>query len=278
MIPGIVAARRPSGSVTEMSTYLGRISALGGSLTSGEETIAEDLIAAIQGAGYGSKIIYLLPFIGSSIAAHRVPLRDAPNVGAATNGGASPFTDANCDTATGIVNSTEQAAFLDTLILGSQLGASNNAGIGWWERDWGAGSGVSPVGAYSITNSPDERFLLDLRNTMERFRWGGVSSSAAGPGTSAGNGHYYGQRSSATLRRIYKDGVSLGTDSTSSDAAARANEQTIYAVGVHSISDTAEYWKGCGAVFYLTDGTLSDADVADFHALLDTYLITPTGR
>ena len=263
----------------ETITWESRIIALGGSVTTPEKDLADALINAIQAASYGSKIQYLLPFIGASIAAHRVPLRDTLNVGAATNGGASPFTDSDCDTSTGIVNSTEKAAFLDTLINPSQLGINNNGGVGWWERNWGAGIGVSPIGTYGITTvSGDERFLLDLRSSMERFRWGGVTNSQAGPGTTAGNGHYYGQRSSSTLRRIYKNGTSLGTDGTALDSAEKATDQTMYAAAVHSVGDSLETWKGRGAVAYLTDGTLSDADVAAFHTLLDTYLITPTGR
>jgi hypothetical protein len=38
------------------------------------------------------------------------------------------------------------------------------------------------------------------------------------------------------------------------------------------------FWKGRCAVAYATDGTLSGTEVADLHTLLDTYLITPTGR
>ena len=33
----------------------------------------------------------------------------------------------------------------------------------------------------------------------------------------------------------------------------------------------------CGA-WYATDGTLTDAEVADIYAFLQQYLITPTGR
>lgn len=280
-INGYLALLLGGAPLTEFDIYKARIAALGGSLTSTEEGYASDLITAIQGASYGSKIKYLLPFIGGNIGAQRVPLRDSLGVGPASLVGTTVLTNSNCSTAGGLTNSTEQAGALDTKIKPSQLGASNNGGIGWYERNWGAGTGVEPAGTYGSNNSPDERYCLDLRSTLQRFRWGGASTSQAGPATTAGNGHYYGQRSSATFRRIYKDGASLGSDSTANEPANRANEQTIVVLGCREANAGGtflSYWKGRGACAYLTDGTLSDADVAAFHTLLGTYLITPTGR
>ena len=272
MLRRVMMAGGGGGGNAELDAWVDGITALGGSVTSGEIAIASALIVAIQGASYGSKIKYLLPFIGSSIACHRMPLRDALAVGAA---GSAGFTDADCDTSTGLVNSTEAAKYLNTSITPHQLGTSENGGLGWYERDWGAGSNVEPMGAYNTDAS--ERFCLDLRASFQRFRWGSTVGSQAGPATTTSTAHYYGQRSSSTLRRIYKDGTSLGDDGTASDPAAGSNYQPIYVHGCNnSVSPTP--WKGRGACAYLTDGTMSDADVAAFHTLLGTYLITPTGR
>lgn len=266
------------GYAAETTTWENRINALGGSVTTQEKDWADALIVAINSASYGSKIVYLLPFIGASIAAHRVPLRDALNVGAAISTG---FTDADCDTATGLDNSAEANKWLDSGIKASQLGSNSNGGLGWYERNWGNGVNVEPIGAYGATSSPDERFVIDLRSNLQNFRWGTPSGSAAGSASSASNGHYYGQRSSATLRRLYKDGVNLGSDGTSSVTPTRAADGYILVHGCNSsisIGYIPAPWKGRGACAYMTDGTLSDADAADFHSLLNTYLITPTGR
>lgn len=263
-----------SGGSAEGALWESRINALGGSVTSGERAIAGALIAAIQGASYGSKVVYLLPFIGDGVACARVPLRDSFNVGAASSTG---FVDADCTTASGLNNSSGASKYLDTGIKPSQLGASNNGGLGWWELAWG-NNGVQPMGSYSWSYPPDERFVLDLRGSFQRFRWGGATNSTAGPSGSAGNGHYYGQRSSDALRRIFKDGSSLGSDGTATDAASHADEQTILVCAAKANFAGVETWAGRGGVAYLTDGTLSDSDAAAFHTLLGTYLITPTGR
>src|SRR5207342_282175 len=133
--------------------------------------------------------IWLAPFVGSTIAEHRVPLRDTLAVGAMTSNGSSPFTDADCDTSTGIVNSTEKNAYLGTQVQPSTTFAGRRGGLGFWERNIGLGTNVEPMGCYS---SGGDRFVLDLRASFQRFRWGGVTSSQAGPATTATNGHYYG--------------------------------------------------------------------------------------
>lgn len=261
----------------EHITYLSRIAALGGSLTAPEEALTLALIQQIQAASYGSKIRYLLPFVGAGIAANRVPLRDSFGVGAATLIGGTPLTDANCDTATGLVNSTEQAGCLNTLVSPLNFGSgAQNIGFGFWERNWGAGTGVEPMGCYEASNG-NNRWCLDLRASFERFRAGNVTNSQAGPASTASSAHYYGQRFSSTLRRIFKNGTTLGSDGTTLDIIAAVGDE-VYVMGCNQNGASVTYWKGRCAVAYITDGSLADADVAALHTLLDTYLVTPTGR
>jgi hypothetical protein len=285
MRPLLVMAARGTASgggggySAETTAWINGITALSGSVTTSEKNIADAIIVAIQGASYGSKIKYLLPFIGGNIAAHRMPLRDSLAVGAASSLGTAPFVDADCTTATGLSNSTEKDAYLDSLIKPSQVGTSDNGGLGWYERNIGLGSNVEPIGVYGLSAStPVSRFVLDLRTSFQRFRWGDVAGSQAGPATTATNGHYYGQRSSTTLRRIYLNGASLGSDGTATTTDVGIADQTIMVMGCKTGSGSLTPWKGRGACAYLTDGTMSDADVAAFHTLLGTYLIAPTGR
>lgn len=265
-----------SGYTSETNTWVSRIGALGGSVTTPEKDLADALIQQIQAASYGSKIIYLLPFIGGNIAAHRVPLRDTRNVGAAANSG---FVDADCTTAGGIANPTEAAKILNTGITPVMLGApgTQRGGLFFWERNLGLGTGVEPMGCYDLFGGGTDRYVLDLRSTMQRFRWGNASGTLAGPGTTATNGFYYAQASSNTLRRIYKDGTTLGSDGTSSSTIICSNAY-IRVMGCVTHTTALTYWKGRCGVAGATDGTMSDADVAALYTLLDTYLITPTGR
>lgn len=262
------------GYQTETTLWETRGNALGGSVTTTEKNYADALVVAIKAASYASKIRYLLPFIGAGIAFHRVPLIDVLNVGAASLYGGTPLTDANCDTSTGLVNSTEQSGGLNTLIQAQSLHPSDSTsgGMGFWERNWGAGTGVEPIGCYDASGS--DRFVIDLRSTLQRFRWGNATGTQAGPGTTAGSKHYYGQVVGSTnTTEIYADGSSLGSNGTSNQAGPSEN---IFVMGCNQPTDT--FWKGRCAVAYLTDGTMSSGDVSAFHTLLNTYLISATGR
>lgn len=266
------AAGGGGGYNAEVTTWISRATALGATPITADKDILQALSVALAAESYSSHIIWLAPFVGSTIAEHLVPLRDTLAVGAMTNNGSSPFTDADCDTTTGIVNSTEKNAYLGTQVAGSAFTNGRRGGLGFWERNLGLGTNVEPMGYYT---SGGDRFVLDLRNNMQRFRWGNASGTEAGPGTTATNGHYYGQSTSDTLREIYKDGSSLGTNGTSS-SVTNPSSDIVFVMGCNQATDVP--WKGRCAVAYLTDGALTSGNISALHTLLNTYLIAATGR
>lgn len=242
----------------------------GGGLTSASLDVASALHAALAAESFFSKIVYLLPLLGTGIAAARVPLIDTLGVGPAANTG---FLNADFGEATGLANPAEAAKLFDTGIRPSQLGVARNGGIGWWENNYAAASaGVEPIGSYSPSGA--ERFVVDLRSSIESFRWG-VAANGASRGVAASNGHYYGQRSGLTARDLFRNGALIGT-STVSDAAAEANPRTIYIMAVNAAATA--YWRGRCACAYLTNGTLTSSEIAALHTILSAQLITPLGR
>lgn len=276
LLRNLMASGAAGGYNAEVTTWISRATALGATPITADKNILQALSVALAAESYSSKIIWLAPFVGSTIAEHRCPLRDTRGVGAMTSLGSSAFTDADCDTTTGIVNSTEKNAYLNSLVRADQLSLSDttSGGMGFWERNWGAGTNVEPIGCYNATGT--NRFVVDLRSSLQRFRWGDPTTSQAGPGTTAGSKHYYGQCIGSTnVTQIYANGASLGSDGTS---AASATNEEIYVMGCRQVAASSTPWKGRCAVAYLTDGTLSSGDVSALHTLLNTYIITATGR
>lgn len=272
MMPGLlsVLSRRGTTAATPFTVWRDAIIAAGGTFETDSQTIAEALYNQLAVASYYSKIKWLVPFLGANLVAARMPLIDTLGVGIMGNTG---FVDADFTQATGI-KGNGSSKILNTLIKPSQLGASSSGGIGYWENDLDmTGSAVEPIGCYNDAGT--SRFVLDLRSTFTQFSWGG---SANGPFqlTTATNGHYYGQRSSSVFREYYKN-ASFIVSNTASDAATGASDRMMRLLGADE-SGSLFYWKGRCAVAYMTDGTLSGADVTAFHTLLNTYLITPTGR
>jgi hypothetical protein len=231
---------------------------------------ADALIRAVKATSFNSKVVYILPLIGGNLATGLQPLRNSLGAPRPSNTG---FVDADFSESTGL-QGDGSSKVLDTQIRPGDLGTSGNGGLGWWENNLSlAGSGTQPVGCYNLPT--DTRFGIPL--AFQRFQWGDFATAATvGGSPPATNGHYYGQRFSATDRKLYFGGA-VRVSNTGSDSAAGASGQTIRMMGADE-SGSLFYWPGRCACAYMTNGALMDAEVAAFHTLLDTYLITPTGR
>lgn len=237
--------------------------------------IAQNLIMAIKASAYNSKIIYFLPLLGQDLVGAIQPLRDALAKGAPSNL-TGAFGNGDFSESTGLQgNGTTMA--LNTLIKPSELGASNSGGIGYWENniDFTGTEASKPSGARNTAAT--NFFAVQTHSTLSGGFYWGATANRAGPVTGTGtNGHYYGERASATSREIYKDGTSMGLANTTSDATSGASDNNIWVMGFNDTSGT--YWKGRCACAYLTDGTMGATNAAAFDTLLRTYLFTPTGR
>jgi hypothetical protein len=259
-----------SGFDPETDTWISRVNAAGGTYEADSKALADALIIALKAKSYEAKIVYLLPLLGSNLAAARVPLRDSIGVGIAGN---SNFVDGDFSQATGL-QGNGSTKILDSKIKPSQLGTSFRGGIGYWETNMNLSGHVEPIGCYS--SGGGERFVLDLRSTpFKAFRFGDPSPNVSDP-TTPTNGHYYGNRSGTTDLRIYFNGALLATQ-TGTNGTTGFSDTTMGICGSRGTASDGP-WPGRCAAAYFTDGTMSDADVADFHTMLDTYLITPTGR
>ena len=249
------------------------IIAAGGSVNAGSVTIADNLIKAIKASPYNSKIIYLLPLLGQDLYAARMPLRDTLGKGICTK---VAFDHPDFSQATGL-QGNGSSKVLDLLVKPSELGASNNGGIGYWENNVNfTGTTVyQPAGCRNAAATHVYSTAIDA-GYDGLFYWGAPGNFAGLAGTGT-NGHIYGERSSATSRELFKNGVSIGTNTTN-DATDGAGDNNIYVVGYNVAPSPPLFWAGRCAVAYLTDGTMGATNAAAFHSLLLTYLFTPTGR
>jgi hypothetical protein len=262
----------PSGYVwvnlgTELTTWISRVDALGGTYTVRSKAIAARVLRALRAESYSSKVRYLMALLGDNLAAARVPLRDTSGVGAATS---VNMVDADFSEASGLTgNGTNKALTLP--LRPSDIGTGNNGGLGFWVGATGAPSGYQ-IGIFS-SDTGGQVFALQLHSAGETFWWGDGNSPAT-RGTAASAGHYYGQRSSASARALYRNGTSIATDAgTVNDGGS--NDQLIQLF--NRTGDTAYSAYRC-ACAYLTDGTMTAPEIASFHALLQDTLITPLGR
>jgi len=251
-----------------VKTWAAAVIAAGGGFEPNSMIIASNLAKLLQSKSYYTKIKYFLPMLGMGINAARVPLIDVLGVGAATN---TAFVDADFTQATGL-QGNGSTKWLDSLILPSQLGSSNSGGLGYIERSFATG-GIGPIGCSN--NAGTNSFEIGLRDTFRTFRWGDTSNGATQASVPV-NGRYYGQRSSATNRILDLTGSQIASDTTN-DATAGSSDRTIFVVGANWNAGTQSDNSLCGGA-YMTDGTLSVADILDLDSVLASYLVIPTGR
>lgn len=268
----------------ETQVWYSRIIKNGGTVSNTDIAIADVLMTQINKASYRAKVTYLLPFIGNVIKASLVPLIDDSCFGIPRNyqGTGAVFVDADCGTALGLKGKNGANLFIG--IRPREIAGTNLLGVGYWERNLNTGGGTTEVcGSYDPTTTSNRVGVLDLRtsgvNTF--FSCGNVTNRTTG-GPVAGNHHYYGEKSSDSLRTLYVDGASSGTPNTTTDTEPQATPFNGYfaLMGCQEwpASTGLQYNLGTCGAFYLTPGTLGATDAASFHTLLNTYLITATGR
>lgn len=264
----------PTDLCAETAVWKARAIAAGGTFHTNSISICHGLCVAIAGKAYKPKIVSLYPFLGSNLATARVPLIDQPNAGIAGN---TNFVEADYSQTMGL-QGDGSTKYLDTGVKPGDLGSGDNGGLGWWELGFTGVGNAEPMGAYKANNSPDNRFSIDLRTTSRAFQWGTIAIAGAGESAPAENLHYYGQCSGASERTFWATGTLRGTN-TAAATFDGIGDQSIILCGcdtgtIHGV----EPWPGRVGVAYMTDGTMAADEIADFHTLLSTYLMIPTGR
>jgi hypothetical protein len=259
----------PSALDPDVMLWYGRILQAGGTITGASLTIANDLVLALKAASLWDKITYLLPLLGD-FAAILVPLRDRNNEGNATN---TAFVAGDFSEATGL-QGNGSSKYLIFPFSPNDLGTSQVGGLFWWELGFTGSGNVEPIGCYN--NAANRRFVLDLRSTLEAFRWGTAGTDAAITAVAATSKFYHGERRSSTDRELYRNGASIATDA-GADSTTGIADNNIIAWG-NDLGASIAPWPGRGGCAGCTNGTMSDADALALYEILRDELMTPTTR
>lgn len=261
----------------------------GGTLTFSDVQIAENWLAQpIYQAGLEGKIVALYPFLGD-INAGTCPLHDLRGRGPAANGGTTQFTNSTLGTtALGLVTSpTNEVQYLNTnltpnAVAGAVDGATAlPAGIGYYMRT-ATYTTTNPegMGCYSNNQSSTIRCSIDLRSNQQGGSWCN-SANRVVVASAAGANDYYLEASASNLRTLYKDGTSIGTNTTTD--ATVGSRLPIIIGGVKLLLSSVEQDLGYQSAgnrigcAYLTLGTLGSTGAATLHTILSNF-ITVTGR
>lgn len=240
------------------------VAASGGTLGGSSVSRAESLMRALRDSQALPRIRWVLPLLGADLPAAMTLIVNRVGADPLWTGYiADDFSET-----TGLVTG-RTGAWIDSTIFPCQLGLAGNGGFGWWEAGSTWGSSVEPMGCADDAGGTN-RYTLDLRSSYEAFRWGHYLDSAAQSSAGLSAAHYYAQRSSATSRVLYRNGVSVAVDSDSQSATN--NKVATIAVGASNYAGTIYPWTGRCGIAYMTDGTLSSAEVAALHTALAGWM------
>ncbi len=264
----------------ETETWKAGVIAGSGTFESDSIAIADALVVALKAEAYYSKIIYLLPFLGSNMNAAKMPLIDTLAKGIAGNTG---FVDADFSQATGL--QLAPTKFLASGHIVSDLNASALGGLGTWELNATRTHASNTINnhivgaAYQAAGSVVAQFSLQLYPTIDVIYRGLNASSEWALGGPSIGGFHYGQRSSSTLVRLFRNSGVVASNTNAYVGSANLETQA-FTIGRMNNGVTDPNLKANGRIglILMTDGTLSDANVSALYTLLGTYLITPTGR
>lgn len=248
-----------------------------------ENTLAEPIFQA----GLESKIVALYPFVGATVDAARCPLHDLRGVGPAMNRGSlnsnTGFANSDVGTAVGLqCHKTNSGAYLETNLTPNAVAGTNlflqnpnPAGLGWYERNGSFDTSfVEPIGCYTESGTIS-RFSLDLRSNLQAGRWAQPSNNPSVAST-AGNSDYYIEASATNLRTLYKDGVSIATN-TASDGGSPGSMYSITIGGCRTAAGTVTGYGGRCGVAYMTLGNLGSTSASTLHTILAAFC-TAAGR
>jgi hypothetical protein len=260
----------------DLATFKTRVASNSGTLGASGEALASDLTAALRGFSAYEKLRYTAAFLGDDLNALLIPVYDPALSGPMTNNG---FTLTDLNQSIGAQGSGNTGANHSLIIPrnANELGSSQNGGMGYREMNFNnaIASAWQPCGFERSASGWGFELILRQAVPREAFSWQAYAN-APDSGVACGNHNYYGQRSSATSREMFRNGVSIASDATN-DTAANAGDSDIYLMAIRELAGATFYFGGRCGLFYLTNGELTGPEVAELHTIIEDF-ITATGR
>ena len=236
----------------------------GSGVTRKTADVLQAFAEAADSASYASKIKLILPMVGTNLLSARLPYRDSVNAGHVQNV-SSNFVDADFSENTGLQgNGAGKVLWCNGYDLGA-LSGTTNGGFGFWETNI---SLVSPGHCYGARSASLFTCYLDYPTPRILIYWGTGNKNYAG--LVPGNNHYYIQFTTSGGMRFFINGALYDTDGTN-------NFQNSGHFHICGIDGSFTGPTRCG-LYYLTNGALTDADVANWHEILKHKLILATGK
>ncbi len=259
-----------------------------GSLTANTEVYAKTFLSVAGTKSWFNKVLYLLPCIGSGSAAGSAsngvlaPLIDRKNMGLSGGTGSFYYSEnvGLKNPGTSVINPKYT---LQSLHSGSNIG-----GIGVYS----IGSTITNFQAYQEANAPiiyGGWMAVYAKTSPDGISstFGTTNREVPNVTGSFGTGNYYTTRTAADNNdlRLYYNGTLAGNRDYDDSGAGLFSRTAvcphIFARARYSTTTPTGFSNNTVstiAAAYITDGTLTDAEVLDLHNTIHTYLVQASGK
>ncbi|HBY60590.1 MAG TPA: hypothetical protein DEH78_12265 [Solibacterales bacterium] len=240
--------------------YLNRLVLAGATLTSAQRSAITALGKAIDGLG-ATKFHAVWPYLGGSAAAHAIDLMGAYDI--TWNGTLTH--DANGVTGNGTTGYGATGFNAST-----GFASINDCGASFYSRTAGTpGAAMVDIGCADATNS----FGLQCRRPDGNTLFHGFTNAGTTVGSLTKSGFFTGVRRSSSDVEMYRNGVSVGTDTL---VSAGAINQVVY-VGARNNNGAAANFTDTNLALAALHTGLTDAEALTWYNAVLAYQ-TALGR
>ena len=246
----------------ETVSYYNRLVANGGTISDASLNAVEKFVQDCKNSMVWDKLIEVGPFAGNNLNAALVKL-------VFPGGGSGVLTnvnfvagDYNESGASGGLNGDGTTKYLNTG-LNAQATLPDNAHVSFYLRDDVSATGNRAlIGALSGT---DQYWLGALTNAQTNIRLGQTATATLAQNMS--KGFYIGSRTAANALKLYRNGVSAGTDAT--PVAHSKPNVNVYLFAFNTAGTAGAFLPGRGSFYSIGQG-LSDVEAAGLNDAVRT--------
>lgn len=252
-VGGVIAV---SGGIdADAQSYFDRVTTAGGSLTTIEKQVTNQLVLDLKAASLWSLIDAAYPMVGSSAAAFAQNLKSSSFTGTFTSGWTYATTGAT-------PNGT--SAYMNTGYDQSANGSLNNIHISYYSRTNLTGGGN--IGSFVLTPSPSFTHLY--AQYVDSKAYLGLNSSESSITNTSALGFYIGSRIASGTLKLYKNNTTLINAAQNSVALPSG----FVPVGAtrNGISGAFDFGKLECAFASMGKG-FTDIQAAEFYTIIQTF-------
>jgi hypothetical protein len=241
----------------DAQAFFNRVTTAGGTLSNTEKTAVNTLVIQMKTDGIWTKIKAAYPMVGASAAACAQNLKSSSFTGTFT---ATGWTFAS----TGVKPNSSFQAFMNTNLLPSTELSLNSTHLSFYSRTNAPSDSTADLGSFG-TNSNwclIEIFGNVLYNLINQNTIASVTMTTT-------LGHFIASRRGATDSEAYRNGASVATFSTSSNALSNRT------ITLGAMNDTVpQYYSNREYAFASIGDGLTDTEASNFYTAVQAFQTT----